>query len=129
MDSTSRESRELLEGWLGLVDVGVAAVRRLFAEVIKERSVAGEVEQADLAVAVGIERGLHAAQRHRGELQHLPAPLHGLFLQPGQGDDRVDETHVQRLPGVVLAAEEPDLTGLLLADDAGKIGRSEAAIE
>ena len=43
--------------------------------------------------------------------------------------DRVHEPHLQRLLRVVLAAEEPDLLGLLGADQAREHARAEAAVE
>ena len=61
--------------------------------------------------------------------EHLAAPGEGFRLEAGERDDGVDEAHGERLLGVVLAAQEPDLAGLLLADDAGEVGRAEAAVE
>jgi hypothetical protein len=52
-----------------------------------------------------------------------------LFFELGQRHDGVDEAHVEGLLGVVLAAEEPDLAGLLLADDAGHVAGAVAAVE
>ena len=51
------------------------------------------------------------------------------LLEVGERDDGVDEPHVQRLLGVVLAAQEPDLPRLLLADDAGQEAGAVAAVE
>src|ERR1043166_5778936 len=127
--TTSREPRELLVVRLPLLDVRVPTLLRLFAEVIEERRVAAEVEEADLAVAVGVHRSLQEAQRHRREREHLAAPLERLRLELGQRNDRVDEPHVERLLRVILTAEEPDLARLLLSDDAGEIRRAEARVE
>ena len=62
-------------------------------------------------------------------MQHLAAPAHGFPLKLGQGDDGVDQPHVERLLGIVHAAQEPDLAGLLLTDDAGHVGGAPAAVE
>src|SRR5439155_23056915 len=56
----SREPRKLLVIRLALFHVGVPPLLPLFRHVIKESGVAGEVEQADLPVAVGVHRRPHA---------------------------------------------------------------------
>src|SRR6478735_1574901 len=76
-----------------------------------------------------MEAGLQQAQRERRERQHLAAPGDGLGLELVQRYDRVDEPPVERLGGVVLAAEEPDLLCPLLADLRGEQRRAEAAVE
>ena len=62
-------------------------------------------------------------------LEHLAAPDEGLGFEIGEGDDFVDEAHVERFLGVVLTAEIPDLPGFLLADNAGEVAAAESAIE
>ena len=54
-------------------------------------------------------------------LEHLAAPDKGLGFEIGEGDDFVDEAHVERFLGVVLTAEIPDFTGFFLTDDAGEV--------
>src|SRR5437867_4782923 len=71
----SRKPRKLLEIWFAFLDVGVPPLLRLFREVVEKRCIAGEVEQSNLAVAIGVESELHRAQCHRRELQHFPTPL------------------------------------------------------
>ena len=57
------------------------------------------------------------------------APADGLLLEALERDDGVDEAHLQRLVRAVLAAEKPDLLGLLGADEAGEQSGAEAAVE
>src|SRR5438067_6197205 len=125
----SWDARKLVEAGLPLFHVRVASLLRLLRHVIEEGGVAGEVEEADLSVAVCVHRRLHAAQRHRREREHLPAPLQRLLLEPLERHDGVDEAHVEGLLGVVLPAEEPDLARFLLTDDARQVRRAEAAVE
>jgi len=100
-----------------------------FAHVVEQGGIAGEVEEAHLAIAIGIEGGFEAAESERAVLEHLAAPGEGLGLEIGEGDDFVHEAHVERFLGVVLTAEIPDLPGFLLADDAGEVTAAESAIE
>ena len=65
-----------------LLEVGVLALPSLVGHVVEERRVAREFLQPGLAVAVGVERRLEAAQRDRTVREHLAAPLHGLRLEP-----------------------------------------------
>ena len=58
----SRHARKLREIRLPLFHEGVFALFALFAHIIKQRGVPGEIEEAHLAVAVGVERGFEAAQ-------------------------------------------------------------------
>ena len=88
-----------------------------------------ELLHAGEAVLGGVERGLQQAQREGGEREHLPAPPHGLLLQALQRHDGVDEPHLERFRGVVLAAEEPDLLRLLGPHEVGEQPRAEAAVE
>jgi len=48
-------------------------------------------------------------------LQYLPTPVYGFPLQFGYRHDGIDQTHLQRGSGIILAAEEPDLPGFFLA--------------
>ncbi len=58
----SRHPFELLEVGLPFLDEGVFALLGFFAHVVEEGGVAGEVEEAHLAIAIGIERGFEAAE-------------------------------------------------------------------
>ena len=89
----------------------------------------GELLDARAAVLVGVEARLQQPQRERREREHLAAPLHRLLLEPLERHDGVDEAHLERLLRVVLAAQEPDLLGLLRADEAREQRRAEAAVE
>ena len=54
----------------------------------------------------------------------------GLLLEPVERHDRVHEPHLQRLLRVVLAAQEPDLLGLLQPDECRRSSDgAEAAVE
>ena len=88
----------------------------------------GELLDARVAVLVGVEARLDEAQGEGGEGEHLAAPPDGLGLQLRQRHDRVDEPHLERLPRVVLAAQQPDLLRLLRADQVAQHGRPEAAV-
>src|SRR5207302_11022657 len=103
----SRESRELLEVRLPLIHICVPPFLRLLGQVIEQGGVAAEIEQSELAVAVGVHGRFQKAQRHRRKGQHLAAPFQRLAFQLVQRDDGVDESHIERLLRVVLAAEEP----------------------
>ena len=59
----------------------------------------------------------------------LGGPLQGRHLELVVGHRQVDRTHPHVVVGGVLAAEEEDLPGELLADLAGEVGRPEAAVE
>src|SRR5215204_4989279 len=120
---------ELAEVGLALLLVGVTALLCLFGAVEEEVRVVGELLDAGDAVLVGVEAGLQEAQRERRQLEHLAAPLDGLLLEPLERHDGVDEPHLERLPGVVLAAQEPDLLGLLGPDQARQQPRAVAAVE
>src|SRR5438067_1019598 len=124
-----RALREPGEVRLALVDVGVAALLRLLAHVVEERGITGQLLDARQPVVGGVHAALDHAQRQRAVLEHAAAPLHGLPLQVGQGHHLVDEAHLERLLGVVLLAQEPDLARLLLAHDSGQQARTVAAVE
>ena len=63
------------------------------------------------------------------ERVHLAAPRDRLALELVERDDGVDEPHLQRLAGVVEAAQEPDLLRALGADVVREERRAEAAVE
>src|SRR6202007_1614909 len=111
------------------LDVCVPAFLRLFAQVVEQRRVAGQLLNPREAVVRCVEPGLEHAQREWTELEHAPAPRDGLFLEVGKQHDLVDQAHVERLARVVLLAEEPDLARLLLADDPRQQARAVAAVE
>src|SRR5439155_4203818 len=120
------EAREVR---FALLDIGVSPLLRLLAHVVEEGGVAGQLLDAGQAVVGRVHARLDHAQCELALLEDLPAPLERLLLQPLEGHDRVDQAHLERLPGVVLVAEEPDLTGLLLAHDPGQEPGAVAAVE
>src|SRR3954466_4387404 len=104
--------RELAEVGLALLAVCIASLLRLLRCIEEEVGVVRKLLNAGEAVLGGVEAGLQQPQGEGGELQHLAAPLHRLLLESLQRHDCVDESHLERLLGVVLAAEEPDLLRL-----------------
>src|SRR3954462_8918844 len=125
----SRALGELAEVGSALLAVGVTALLRLFGCVEEEVGVVGELLDAGQAVLGSVEAGLQEPQRERRQREHLAAPLDGLSLEPLERDDGVHESHLERLPGVVLAAEEPDLLGLLRPDHVCEQAGAEASVE
>ena len=113
--------REFREIRFAFLNEGLFALLAFLAHVVEQGGVAGEVEQTDLAVAIGVEGGLEAAQGERRVDEHFAAPIEGFRFEFGERDDGVDESHVEGLLGVVLAAEIPDFPGFFLADDAGEV--------
>src|SRR4051812_25937950 len=120
---------ELREVGPALLAVGIAPLLGLVGHVEEQVRVVRQLLEAGQAVLVGVEARLEQAQGEGGELEHLAAPRDGLLLEAVERHDRVDQAHVQRLLGVVLAAQEPDLLGLLRAHEAGEHRRPEAAVE
>lgn len=84
------------------------AFLRFLAHIIEQGGVAGQVQQAHLPVAVGVQGCLQAAQGQRAVAEHLAAPGERFLLQVLQGNHGIDQAHVQRLPGIVLPAQVPD---------------------
>ena len=121
--------RELAEIGRPLFQEGIAPLLAFRRHVEERGGIARQFLDAGQPVGVGIEGGLQHAQRGGRELQHLPAPVHRDGLQLGQRHHGVDQPHRQRLLGIVLAAQEPDLLGLLEADGAGHQSGAEAAVE
>src|SRR3954452_1727417 len=113
LKAASRALRELSEVWLSLLAVGVTALLRLLGHVEEEVGVVRKLLDARQAVLGGVEARLQEAQRERRQREHLATPLHRLLLEPLERHDGVHEPHVERLLGVVLTAEEPDLLRLL----------------
>src|SRR4051794_16365428 len=95
--------------------VGVATLLALLGHVEEQGRVVRELLEPGVAVLDRVEARLEQPQGEGGEGGHLAAPGDGLALELGQGNDGVDEAHLQRLPCVVEAGEEPDLLGLLHA--------------
>ena len=126
---THGAARELREVRLALLEVGVAPLLRLLAHVEEQVGVVGELLDPGEPVLVGVEAGFQQAQREGGEGEHLAAPAERLILELGERDDRVDQPHLERLLCVVLAAQEPDLLGLLRPDQPRQDARAEAAVE
>ncbi len=88
----------------------------------------GQLLDSGVAVLVGVEAGLDQAQGEGRERQHLAAPGNRLRLEAVERDDRVDQSHLQDLGGVVLATEQPELLRLLGADQVPQEGGAEAAV-
>ena len=108
---------------------GVTSLLSFLAHVEEAGGVARQFHQPRLAVFVSIHGGLDEADRCGGIREDFPAPGHGFLFQAFEGYDRVDHAHVQGLLRVVLAAEEPDFAGLLLADHPGEVGGAVAGVE
>ena len=72
-----------------------------------------ELLDPGVAVLVGVEARLHQPQRERRQREHLAAPRDRLLLEAVERHDGVDEAHLERLLGVVLAAQQPELLRLL----------------
>src|SRR3954452_20986475 len=125
----SRAARELREVRRALGLVRLAALARFLAGVEEEVRVVRELLQARVAVLGGVEARLQQPQREGGEGEHLATPRDGLLLEALERHDGVDQAPVERLARVVLAAQEPDLLGALLADLRGEDGGAEAAVE
>lgn len=102
---------------------------RLVGGVVQKRGVSGELLDARKPIGCRVETRLHEAQRRRRELQHLTRPRHAFGLELLEGNDLVDQTHLERLGGGVLAAEIPNLARLLLAHDVCQVPRAIASIE
>src|SRR4051812_14059344 len=126
---TSGPLRELVERRLALLEVGALALLGLFTHVVEEGGVAGELLDPGETVVGRVARRLDHAERERAVLQHLPAPCHGLLLQPLERHDGVDQAHVEGLLRVVLAAQEPDLARLLLPARGRQAPRPVPAVE
>ena len=73
------------------------------------RRITGELLKSCLSVAVGVVSRLQKTERRWTVLQHLATPLHGLFFESLKRHHRIYQAHVQRLLGIVLAAEIPYL--------------------
>src|SRR3954447_14760597 len=106
LKAASRALREPVEVGLSLLAVGVTALLRLLRHVEEEVGVVRELLDAGEAVLGGVEAGLQEPQRERRELEHLATPLDGFLLEALERHDGVDKPHVERLAGVVLAAQE-----------------------
>jgi hypothetical protein len=87
-----------------------------------------ELLEAGVAVLVRVEARLGEPEREGGEREHLAAPRDGLLLEPVERHDRVHEPHLEGLVRVVLPAEEPELLGLLRADEVAQERGAVAAV-
>src|SRR5579884_1147405 len=125
----SRPAREAREIGPALLKVRVTALLRLLAHVEEQVRVVSQLLDARQAILVGVEAGLEHAQREGGEGEHLAAPQDGLLLQTLERHHGVDQAHRERLLGVVLPAQEPDLPGLLGANQAREDAGAEAPVE
>src|SRR5262249_15773254 len=120
---------ELFEVRPSPFDECVATLLRLGRHVEQQGGVARQLLHPRLPVERRIEAGLEQPQRERTLLEYLAAPLNRLRLQLGQRYDGVHQAHLQRLLGIVLAAEIADFACLLVADDRGEVRRAETAVE
>ena len=77
----------------------------------------------------GVEARLAQPQSERREREHIPTPGDRLLLEMLEGDDRVHQAHRQRFLRGVLAAQEPELLGLLGSYEVRQQARPEAAVE
>ena len=102
---------------------------RFVAHIIKQRRIAGEFLNTGLAVELRVERTLEQPDRQRAVTENLLCPLYAFGLNLLDRHHRVDQSHFQRLFRVILAAEIPNLAGLLLPDDAREITGTKPAVE
>src|SRR5262245_26289419 len=125
----SREAWKLRKVGLALLEEGVLAFFGFVGQVVQQGGVAGELLHASQALRGRVERRFEEADRRRALLEDLPGPLDRRVLELVEWHDGVDQTHVERFLGRVLAAQEPDLFGLLVADKPGQEGRAVARVE
>src|SRR5262249_50721666 len=93
----------------------------LLGQVEKQGRIACELLKAGLSVAIRVQRRFQTTKRHWAPTQDLAAPPYGFCFEFSEGNDRVDESHLQSLLCVVLATQKPDLTRLLLTHDTREI--------
>src|SRR5690606_31923407 len=120
---------ELGEIGLTLFVECIASFLSFLCHVKEHRCVAGELLDARLPIAVGVEPRLQAAERNRRVLEHLPAPLDRCLFELFIRDDAVDKAHLERFFCIVLAAEKPDLPRFFLPYDPGEVARAIPAVE
>src|SRR5436190_6511180 len=126
---TSGPLRVLGEVGRATLLVGVAALLALLGHVEEERRVVRELLEPGVAILDRVEARLEQPQGEGGEGGHLAAPGDRLPLQVRQRHHGVDQSHLQRLLGVVEAGEEPDLLSLLHADVPREQRGAETAVE
>src|SRR5436305_13270 len=124
----SRPPREFREVRCSLVLEGLTALGRLLAAVEEQVGVVGELLDPGVTILMRVEAGLDQAQGEGGEGEHLAAAGNRLRLEPVERHHLVDQAHLARLLGVVLAAEQPELLRLLGADEVAQQRGAEAAI-
>jgi o-succinylbenzoate---CoA ligase len=81
-----------------------------------------------IAVLMGIEARLDQAQGEGREGEHLAAASDCLGFEAVERHNVVDQAHLESLLGVVLAAQQPELLGLLGADQVSQEGDAEATV-
>jgi hypothetical protein len=114
---------------LALLQVGVSPFLSLLGHVEEEVRVMGELLDPGQPILIGVEARLEHAQRKRRHDDHLPTPADRLSFELVEGNNGVDQPHLESLLRVVLAAQEPDLLGLLGPHEPGKNAGPEAAVE
>jgi putative acyl-CoA dehydrogenase len=107
----------------------VAALDRLIRHVREPRRLPGEQLLADEPVVDEIERVLQHALRGRALAVDANRPLQGNLLERSVRHDAIDHPHPVGVLGIVLRAEEEDLTRELLPHLASQVRRSETAVE
>src|SRR5262249_26966232 len=125
----SRAAREPREVRLALLEERSRTLVRLVRRVVEAGRVAGELLQPGQTVGRDQERGLQEPDRCRAHGEDLGRPGHTLGFELREWDDVVHEAHLQGGRGVVPAAEEPDLLGLAVTDEARKEANPEARVE
>ena len=113
---------------LALLEERVAALDGLVGHVRQPGRLAGEDLLADQAVVDGVEGELQHPLRRRALADDLPRPLDATASSSACGTT-VDRAHPVHVVGGVVAAEEEDLPGELLADHLREVGAAVAAVE
>ena len=112
-----------------LLEERVTSLARLLAHVVEQGGVAGELLEPGETVGVRVECRFQAAQREWAVAEDVATPRHGLRLQPVERNDRVHQSHGERLVRVVARAAVPDLARLLVPDDACQVRGTVPAVE
>src|SRR6266436_1028485 len=124
-----RSPAELAEIRLALFVVRPPALFRLLGVVVEaERRHAHAGNAAD-RLRVRIERTFGERDRCRAPLEYFLAPSVDFGIELFVRNRYVGEPHFDRFRRAIAPVEIPDLARFLLADDAGKIRRSESRID
>ena len=129
LTKTLWELRVLVEVGLALFKESTAALLCFVKAIVEHRGIAGKFLNASLPVEFSIEASLDHTQCKGRTFHHRLSPKDALVFELCQRHHLVDKPHLEGFLCVVLPTEEPNLAGLLLADDARQIARAEACIE